>query len=112
DQDAAVLIHGQPSRLDEFFLQIFDIVVIQTKLPLQRTIRRPALPLEERTDLGEHVIEIHRRRSPWLAGNARTASVGGAVHIEVASPGADSVASHGTRLSEKRQEHPMSRPRQ
>ena len=35
-----------------------------------------------------------------------------AVHIEAASHGEDSVSSHGTRLSQKMQEHPMSRTRQ
>ena len=99
DQNSVILVNGKPSRLGEFFLQILDIVVIQAKLPLKRTIRCPALLLEERNDLGEHVVKVYDRLSPCPSGNARTASVGCAVHIEAASPGADSLASHGTRLS-------------
>src|SRR5262249_25454440 len=63
DPDPAGVIHGQPARLHEVFLPILDIVVIQAKLPLERPIRRPALPLEKRNDLSEHVIEVHHRPS-------------------------------------------------
>src|SRR5262245_22862444 len=63
DQDAAILVHRQPSGRNEFFLQILDVVIIQGKLPLQRTIRRPALPLEKRNDQGEYLIEVHQRPS-------------------------------------------------
>ena len=50
---------------------------IQGKLPLERTIRRPALPLEERNDLRQHVIEVHQHPSTC----ASAASVSGSQKV-------------------------------
>lgn len=38
DQDAALLIHGEFLGVDEFVLEILQIVVIQSELPLYRSI--------------------------------------------------------------------------
>jgi hypothetical protein len=45
--------------VDDFFLQVLDIVVINIKASLEGTIRDPPLAFEEVDDLGEDVIEGH-----------------------------------------------------
>jgi hypothetical protein len=47
-------------HIEDFFLQVLDIVVINTKASLDGTIRDPSLAFEEVNELGENVIEGHR----------------------------------------------------
>src|SRR5215813_12481278 len=55
-------------NIEDFFLQVLDIVVIDIKASLDATIRYPSLAFEEVDDLGKNVIEGHKvtLRSGWL----------------------------------------------
>jgi len=46
-------------NIEDFFLQVLDIVVIDIKASLDGTIRDPSLAFEEVNDLGKNVIEGH-----------------------------------------------------
>jgi hypothetical protein len=52
--------------LDEFYLEIFEVGVIQLKPPLQGTIRDSALALEECDSLLQNFLELHDRPSTCL----------------------------------------------
>jgi hypothetical protein len=54
-------------HVEEFILQVVEVVVIEVKSSLEGTIRYPSLAFEEVNDLGENVIEGHRRPSTALA---------------------------------------------
>src|SRR5215813_6971774 len=47
-------------NIEDFFLQVLDIVVIDIKASLDGTIRYPSLAFEEVDDLGKNVIESHK----------------------------------------------------
>jgi hypothetical protein len=49
--------------LDEFDLQILQVLVIELKPALKRAIRRLPLALEELEDLGQDFIHVDRRPS-------------------------------------------------
>jgi hypothetical protein len=53
NQDAALLICGEFLGVDEFVLEILQIVVVQSELPLYRSIRDSLLALEPGDDLGQ-----------------------------------------------------------
>jgi hypothetical protein len=46
-------------HIEDFFLQVLDIVVIEVKTSLEGTIRYPSLTLEQFEHLGEDFIEGH-----------------------------------------------------
>jgi hypothetical protein len=46
-------------HIEEFCLQVLDIVVVDIKASLEGTIRYPSLAFEQVNDLGENVIEGH-----------------------------------------------------
>jgi hypothetical protein len=46
-------------NIEDFFLQVLDIVVIDVKASLEGTIRDPSLAFEEVDDLGKNFIEGH-----------------------------------------------------
>jgi hypothetical protein len=46
-------------NIENFFLQVLDIVAIDIKASLDGTIRDPSLAFEEVDDLGKNVIEGH-----------------------------------------------------
>src|SRR5215813_1264470 len=56
-------------NVEDFFLQVLDIVVIDIIASLEGTIRYPSLAFEERDDLGEDVVKRHTRSSPNSASN-------------------------------------------
>jgi hypothetical protein len=47
-------------NIEDFCLQVLDIVVIDIKASLEGTIRYPSLAFQEVDDLGENLIEGHR----------------------------------------------------
>jgi hypothetical protein len=47
-------------NIEDFVLQIVEIVVIEVKSSFESTIRYPSLAFEKVNDLGEHLIEGHR----------------------------------------------------
>src|SRR5262245_37692493 len=49
--------------MDEFVLQVFEILVVQIEPAFERSVRDTLFPLEQDEDLGEHFIEGHRRPS-------------------------------------------------
>ena len=98
--------------LNNFHLQVVEVRVIEVELALERPIRHTAALAQQCEDLIQHRVKVHNRLSPCLSGNARAASVGCAVNLSASSQGEDSVSPHGIRLSQKMQEHPMSRTRQ
>src|SRR5262245_47851848 len=63
DQHCAFLVHGHPLHLDEFHLQVGEIVVLQTKLALKGPIGHATVPAEELDDLFQHRIKVHHRPS-------------------------------------------------
>jgi hypothetical protein len=52
-----VVSHGM--HVEEFILQVVEVVVIEVEASFQRTIRYPSLAFEEVDDLGKNVIEGH-----------------------------------------------------
>ncbi len=59
DQDSAVLIKGQVFGIDEFFLQIVQVGVVQCKPPFERPIRDTLLALQHLDDLGQDLFKSH-----------------------------------------------------
>jgi hypothetical protein len=57
------VVHRELFDVYQLHLEIFEVVVIQTKLPLERPIGRAALPLEDLYNAGEHLIKVHQRPS-------------------------------------------------
>src|SRR2546422_9770656 len=72
DQNSAILVSREALGMDNFFLEVFDVVVINRKASLECPIRHPSLTLEERNDLFENVVKCHvaaplmRPRAPSL----------------------------------------------
>src|SRR5262245_31119887 len=64
DQKAAVFIARQPLGTNEFFLEVFQVFVIQCKPPLQAPVGDPLLPLQQCLNLREHFLERHGV-PPW-----------------------------------------------
>ena len=64
DQHLAVLVHGQALGLDEFVLQVFQVVVIELELPLERAVGHAPLALEQLVYLRQDLLERHRGSSP------------------------------------------------
>jgi hypothetical protein len=46
-------------HIEDFFLQVLDIVVIDIKASLDGTIRDPSLAFEQVKDLGENFVDTH-----------------------------------------------------
>ncbi len=63
DKNAAVLIGGHPLGVDQFFLQVFEVVVIQSEPAFQRPVGHAPLALEECDDLLQNIIECHNGSS-------------------------------------------------
>jgi hypothetical protein len=59
--------------LDEFGLEVLDIGLIQSKLPLEGTIGHTPVALEQGNHLGQHVVKVHKRCFSWLSGSDQTA---------------------------------------
>ena len=47
DENAAVFINCQAFRVNEFFLEVLDKVIIETKLPFEHPIRHAPFTLEQ-----------------------------------------------------------------
>jgi hypothetical protein len=58
-QHVAVFIDRQLLPCDEFELEVFESVVLQMKLALERTIRDPPLALESGARLFDHFGKLH-----------------------------------------------------
>src|SRR5262245_20436211 len=71
DQHSTILVNGQLVHLDDFDLQIFEILVIQAKLVLQGTIRYPSLALEHGECLSQDLLKCHDQPSAYLASAPR-----------------------------------------
>src|SRR6266446_2176982 len=77
-QHLTVLIYSKPLDLDDLHFEVFQIRVIEGKLALQGSVRRPSSLLEEVNHLVEYVVEIHCRPSS-NASNSALASFKSAV---------------------------------
>jgi hypothetical protein len=66
DQHCTILIDSQLVDLDDFDLQIFEVFVIQAKLPLKCPVRYPSLALEHAECLIQHFLECHDQLSACL----------------------------------------------
>ena len=60
DQDSTVLIDGEPLALDEFVLEILQIVVVEVELALERAIGHAPTALEHGDRLVEDLLKGHR----------------------------------------------------
>ena len=60
DQHGPLFVHRQPLALNEFGLQILQIVVIQVKLALEGAIRHAPAALQEGNRLIEEFLKGHR----------------------------------------------------
>jgi hypothetical protein len=58
-EHGAILIHGHLLYLDELCLQVFEIRLVQLKLPLQGTIRHAPMTLQQGHHLFQHFVERH-----------------------------------------------------
>jgi len=54
-----ILIHGEFFGVDEVFLEILQIIIIQCEPSFEDTIREPLLPLKEIEYLCEDSIVVH-----------------------------------------------------
>jgi len=59
DQDAIVLIPGQPLGIEEFVLEGRQGIVVQGELHFERPIRHTAPLAQERNDLIHHRDKVH-----------------------------------------------------
>src|SRR5215831_4076613 len=57
----SILVVSHWMHVEEFILQIVEVVVIEVKASLEGTIGYPSLACEEVDDLGEHLIKGHSR---------------------------------------------------
>jgi hypothetical protein len=55
----SLLIHGETLTLDEFNLEVFDRLVIELKLPLERAIGHPPPLAQEGGHLIHHRDKVH-----------------------------------------------------
>ena len=55
----SLLIDGKLSGLNDFCLQILEIRIVKPKLPLERPIRDPLMPLEKLHYLIKYRVEVH-----------------------------------------------------
>ena len=60
DQHCPIFIHSEPLALNEFGLQVLQIVVIQVELALERAIRQAPTALQEGNRLIEEFLKGHR----------------------------------------------------
>src|SRR5918912_2578557 len=69
DQHFARFVAGELFGVDEFGLEILEVVVVQRKAALEGPIRQPALALQQVEDAGQEVVKRHAQgsisRSPW-----------------------------------------------
>ena len=65
DQDSAILIHRELFGIDDFFLQIVKVRIIQREPPLQGPIRDPLLTRQHLKDLRQDLLKGHPRASPY-----------------------------------------------
>src|SRR6266702_3612262 len=63
NQHLTVLIYSKPLDLDDLHFEVFQIRVIEGKLALQGSVRRPSSLLKEGDNLVEDVVEVHYRPS-------------------------------------------------
>jgi hypothetical protein len=59
DQDSAVLIDRQALRLDNFSLQICEVGIVKTELPLERPVGDAPAASEHLERLIQHLLECH-----------------------------------------------------
>jgi hypothetical protein len=76
-QHRAVLVHRQLFHLNQFHLEVGQILVIEGKLALEGAIGGATLALQELDDAGEHGIEVHHCASTC----ASTASTCGSQNV-------------------------------
>jgi hypothetical protein len=65
--ETSTLVISHWVHVEDFILQVVEVVVIKVEASFQRTVRYSPLAFEEVNDLGENVIEGHRRPSTALA---------------------------------------------
>src|SRR5262245_28325320 len=70
DQHGAILVDGQLVDLDDFGLQILEILVIQAKLSLEGAIRYTSLALEHGECLIQDFLQCHGQPSAGLVSAA------------------------------------------
>jgi hypothetical protein len=59
DEDATVFIHSELLGRNNFFLEVFQFVIMQVKSPFERPIGHPPLALDQRNDLLQHLVKVH-----------------------------------------------------
>jgi hypothetical protein len=57
--ETSTLVISHRVHVEEFILQVVEVVVIEVEASFQRTIGDPSLAFEEVNDLGENLIEGH-----------------------------------------------------
>src|SRR5215813_8555923 len=58
-QDGAVLVDRQPSGLDDLFLEVRDVVVVEVELALERSVGHPPLAPQQFEHLLDHRRKLH-----------------------------------------------------
>jgi hypothetical protein len=64
--ESSTLVVSYWVHVEEFILEVVEVVVIEVEASFERTIGDAALALEEVEYLGENLIEGHRRPSARL----------------------------------------------
>jgi hypothetical protein len=59
DQDGVIFVNSQWLGLDDLDLEVFQVVLIQTKTPPQSAVGYPALAPQELQHLGQHLLKRH-----------------------------------------------------
>src|SRR5262249_1144335 len=67
DENSVILVNGKPFRLNQVNLEVFDVVVIQRKPPLQGSVGNALLTLKQLDNLSDKLIILHGRCSTALA---------------------------------------------
>jgi hypothetical protein len=69
DEDPATLIHSQLLGMDDVFLEVFQLLIIQVKSPFERPIGHSPLALDKCEDLLQHLIKVHGASSSGERGS-------------------------------------------
>src|SRR5882724_4861962 len=59
DQDFVLLVDGHPLGVNEFGLEILQVLVVEVEAAFERPIGDPSLALEQIAGLGEDLVECH-----------------------------------------------------
>src|SRR4029450_4542260 len=59
DENSPLLISRKALGMNNFFFEVFDVVVINRKASFERTVRHPSLAFEERDNLFQDVVKRH-----------------------------------------------------